>query len=213
MDTVRMTGVILAGGEGRRLGSDKTEIVLARESLLETIITKLSTSFEEILIITSQKKQTPYADRFSWRGVKVYPDIFEARGAIAGVHSGLVHASYEYCFFAGCDMPFLNLSLIGYFKQLAPGNDAVVAQWAAGYEPLHAVYSKRCLSPVAGLIQGNNLRIYDFYPEVRLRTVQEEEITRFDPLKLSFFNINTQQALREAYTIHRSLERGENYTP
>ena len=66
MERKHMTGVILAGGEGKRLGRDKTEIVLAREeSVIENIISKLSTSFEELLMITSQKKYTHYAHRFA----------------------------------------------------------------------------------------------------------------------------------------------------
>ena len=66
MEKKQMTGVILAGGEGKRLGRDKTEIVLAREeSVIETIISKLSTSFEELLMITSQKKYTHYTHRFA----------------------------------------------------------------------------------------------------------------------------------------------------
>jgi len=208
-----MTGVILAGGEGKRLGRDKTEIVLAREeSVIETISSKLSTSFEELLMITSQKNYTHYAHRFAHLKVKIHTDIFDARGAIAGVHSGLHHALHQHSFFVGCDMPFLNLSLIDYFKQIVDGNDVVVAQCESGYEPLHAIYSKSCIPYLTKLIQNNNLRIYDFYPEVRTRIVQEDEVARYDPEKLSFFNINTRQALNEAHKIHKSLVKRENFT-
>ena len=213
MERKHMTGVILAGGEGKRLGRDKTEIVLARqESVIETISSKLSTSFEELLMITSQKKYTHYAHRFAHLKVKIHTDIFDARGAIAGVHSGLHHASHQHSFFVGCDMPFLNLSLIDYFKQIVDGNDVVVTQCESGYEPLHAIYSKSCIPYLTKLIQNNNLRIYDFYPEVRTRIVQEDEVARYDPEKLSFFNINTRQALNEAPKIHKSLKKRGNCT-
>ncbi|MBW1824515.1 MAG: NTP transferase domain-containing protein [Deltaproteobacteria bacterium] len=111
IDNKHMTGVILAGGEGKRLGRDKTEIVLAREeSVIETIISKLSTSFEELLMVTSKKKKAHYMQRFSHLNVKIHTDIFDALGALAGVHSGLHHISHQHSFFVGCDMPFLNLS-------------------------------------------------------------------------------------------------------
>jgi molybdopterin-guanine dinucleotide biosynthesis protein A len=211
MERKHMTGVILAGGEGKRLGRDKTEIVIERESLIETIIAKLSTSFEELLVITSKKKYTHYAHRFAHLKVKVYTDIFDKRGSIAGVHSGLHHASHQHAFFVGCDMPFLNLFLIDYFKQLADGNDVVVAQCVSGYEPLHAIYSKRCMGYLEKLMQSNNLRIYDFYDEVKLHIVGEEEIESYDPGKLSFFNINTEQALYEALKIQQFLTDRERY--
>jgi molybdopterin-guanine dinucleotide biosynthesis protein A len=211
MERKHMTGVILAGGEGKRLGRDKTELVIDSESLIETIIAKLSTLFEELLMITSKRKYTHYAHRFAHLKVKIHTDIFNIRGSIAGVHSGLHHASHQHSFFVGCDMPFLNLSLIDYFTQIAEGNDVVVAQCASGFEPLHAIYSKRCMSYLEKLMQSNNLRIYDFYDEVKLHIVREDETERYDPGKLSFFNINTKQALYEALIIQESLTDRERY--
>jgi len=207
----KMTGVILAGGEGKRLGLDKTEIVIARELLIETIISKLRESFEEIVLITSKNKLKKYTSRFSHLNVKIYTDIFDEKGAIAGIHSGLYHSSNYHSFFVGCDMPFLNPSLIDYFKQISDSNDVVVAQCESGFEPLHAVYSKRCMSYLEKLIQSNNLRIYDFYDEVKLRIVKEDEIERHDPQKLCFFNINTEKSLHEAIKIQKSLTNRENY--
>lgn len=213
MEFKPMTGVILAGGEGKRLGSDKTEIVLAREeSVMEMIISKMNASFEELLIITSESKKEHYKQRFSHLRVSIHADIFDVRGAIAGVHSGLYHASHHYSFFVGCDMPFLNFPLIDYFKQIAEGNDVVVAQSASGYEPLHAIYSKSCIPYLTKLIGDKNLRIYDFYPEVGTRIVLEDEVARYDPERLSFFNINTRQALHEAHQIYKSLAQRENCT-
>ena len=206
-----MTGVILAGGEGKRLGRDKTAIVIDRELLIETILSKLKESFEEILLITSKKKLKNYTSRFSHLNVKIYADIFDGKGSVAGVHSGLCHSSNYHSFFVGCDMPFLNPSLIEYFKQITEGNDVVVAQCASGFEPLHAVYSKKCMSYLEKLIQSNNLRIYDFYDEVKLRIVREDEIEKHGPQKLCFFNINTEEALHEAIKLQKSLSNREYY--
>jgi molybdopterin-guanine dinucleotide biosynthesis protein A len=101
--------------------------------------------------------------------------------------------------------------LIDYFKQIADENDVVVAQCVSGYEPLHAIYSKRCMPYLEKLMQNNNLRIYDFYDEVKLHIVGEEEIESYDPGKLSFFNINTEQALYEALKIQQFLTDRERY--
>ena len=70
MESRHMTGVVLAGGEGKRLGRDKAEIVIESESLIETIISKLKTSFEEILIITLKNKYAHYAHRFAHLGYR-----------------------------------------------------------------------------------------------------------------------------------------------
>jgi hypothetical protein len=60
-------------------------------------------------------------------------------------------------------------------------------------------------------MQSNNLRIYDFYDEVKLHIVGEEAIESYDPGKLSFFNINTEQALYEALKIQQFLTDRERY--
>ena len=57
--------------------------------------------------------------------------------------------------------------------------------------PLHAIYSKRCLGPIEELLDKGDLRIIAFFPQVRVRYVEQEEIDPFDPQHLSLFNINT----------------------
>ena len=64
-------------------------------------------------------------------------------------------------------------------------------------EPLHAVYSKNCIAPIQKLLERGNHRIIDFFPQVKVKYV-EEELNRFDPEHLSFFNINTQNDLDKA---------------
>lgn len=201
-----MTGIILTGGEGKRFGKDKTEIKLNGELLIERIVSTLRKSFGEVLIITTEKKLKIYERNLSGLNVKVYPDVFPEKGAIGGIHSGLIFSSNYHSFFVGCDMPFLNSSLIEYFKKISEGNDVVAAKFESGFEPLHAVYSKRCISYIEDMIKKDNLRIFDFYNKVKLRIVREDEIRRYDPEKLSFFNINTEEDLKEAIYILQRLK-------
>ncbi len=200
-----MTGVILAGGVGRRLGKDKAKIELEGELLIERVLSKLRDSFEETLIITSVEKLKDYKRNFSRSNVKIFSDIFPNKGAIGGIYTGLRFSTSFYSFFFGCDMPFLNQSLIDYFKSISEGYDIVVAKLEYGFEPLHAIYSKRCIYYIENLIKNDNLRIFDFYNYVRVRTVQEYEIKKYDPQMLSFFNINTEEDLKEAIKIMKLL--------
>ncbi|MBA7649367.1 Molybdenum cofactor guanylyltransferase [subsurface metagenome] len=65
-------------------------------------------------------------------------------------------------------------------------------------EPLHAVYSKGCLAPIGCLLEEGDLRVSELFTLVRVRYVGTEEINRFDPKHLSFFNINTEADLETA---------------
>lgn len=201
-----MTGIILAGGEGKRLGKDKAAIMLNGELLVSKIVSTLKKVFKEVLIITSEEKLESYKSILSGQNIKIYPDIYQQKGALGGIHSGLKFSSSFHSFFAGCDMPFLNLSLIEYFKEISKAYDVVVAKLESRFEPLHAVYSKNCLPYIEDLIKKDNLRIFDFYDKVKLRIIGEDEIERYDSKKLSFFNINTVEDQKKAIRISKLLK-------
>jgi molybdopterin-guanine dinucleotide biosynthesis protein A len=63
---------------------------------------------------------------------------------------------------------------------------------AGFYEALHAVYSVRCVEPIARLLAEGPRRVIDFFPRVRVREVTEDEVRLFDA-ELSFFNVNTSE--------------------
>jgi molybdopterin-guanine dinucleotide biosynthesis protein A len=68
-------------------------------------------------------------------------------------------------------------------------------------EPLHAVYSKSCLAPIERLLKQGNMEVRVLFDLVRVRYVESDEIDRFDPEHLSFFNINTEADLERARQI------------
>jgi molybdopterin-guanine dinucleotide biosynthesis protein A len=84
---------------------------------------------------------------------------------------------------------------------LSPGQDVVIPRVEGLTEPLHAIYSKRCLQPIARVLAAGDLKIIDFFTEVRVRYVEEQEIKLFDPQCLSFFNINTPADLEKARSL------------
>jgi molybdopterin-guanine dinucleotide biosynthesis protein A len=90
-------------------------------------------------------------------------------------------------------MPFLNLPLLRYICSLAYNYDVVIPRLEGWTEPLHAVYSQACLPPMARLLEQGKRKIIDFFPEVRVRYVEQQEIDRFDPRHLSFVNVNTPE--------------------
>lgn len=70
------------------------------------------------------------------------------------------------------------------------GCDVVIPRTKSGYEPLFAFYSKDCLSPIKRQMDSGNLKIIDFLPRVKIRAIGPEELSKFDPRRISFFNIN-----------------------
>jgi molybdopterin-guanine dinucleotide biosynthesis protein A len=79
------------------------------------------------------------------------------------------------------------------------------------FQTLHAIYSKRCLPFIEKQIAEGNKQVVGFFGDVRVRTLDVEEIAQWDPDLQSLFNANTPEALRIAAEISALAERDANY--
>lgn len=184
--------IVLAGGEGKRLGTDKAFLSIGDRVLIEGIVEKMARIGDEVIIVTNSPQ------RYSHLGARLVGDVYPGKGALGGIYSGLRAARSDHSLVVACDMPFLDLRLLRYMILLSPGQDVVIPRVGGLTEPLHAIYSKGCLQPIERLLVGGGRRIIDFFPEVRVRYIEEQEIKLFDPQCLSFFNINTPGDLEKA---------------
>jgi molybdopterin-guanine dinucleotide biosynthesis protein A len=189
--------IVLAGGEGKRLGADKAFLKIGGRVLIEGIVEKMARIGDEVIIVTNSPR------RYGYLEAKLVGDVYPGKGALGGIYSGLKAAHSHHSLVVACDMPFLDLKLLRYMILLAPGQDVVIPRIGELTEPLHAIYSKRCLQPIECVLAGGGRRIIEFFPEVRVRYVEEQEIRLFDPQLLSFFNINTLADLEEARSLAR----------
>jgi molybdopterin-guanine dinucleotide biosynthesis protein A len=192
-----MTGIILAGGKSKRMGFNKAFVKIGGKPLIEKIVSLFFGLFQEIIIVTNNLKE------YEHLGVKVVPDIVEGKGSLGGIYTGLVYSSYQHCFVVACDMPFLNKRLISYMMKEVESYDVVVPFLGDRYESIHAVYSNKCIEHIEKLIKANKLKIINFYPSVRVKTLHEEDILQFDPDLLFKINLNTRSDLEKI----RKLER------
>ena len=196
--------IVLAGGEGLRLGRDKTLETFGNTSLLERAVFNLSLFDSDIIIVTATKQALPQS--IDYPKLRVVADIYPGKGALGGVYTGLVASESFYNLVVASDMPFLNQALLRYMVQLADGFDLVLPRLSNNMiEPLHAVYSKNCLATIKNLLEQGKMRFTDLLTLVKVRYVEAEEINWFDPRHLSFFNINTQADLEMA----RELATGD----
>lgn len=196
---VAVTGAVLAGGKGVRLGTDKALLRLDGGSLLTRVVATLSPLTDEVLVIGRDPS-------FPVPGARSVSDIQPGAGALGGVYTALVAANSPRCLVVACDMPFLNPRLLSYLVDLSSGYDVVVPRIDDWFEPMHAVYAKSCLQPIESLLRKGTLRILDFFAEVRVRYVDKPEVTAFDPESMSFFNINTPEQLAVALERIKRME-------
>jgi molybdenum cofactor guanylyltransferase len=196
---VKVNSIILAGGKSRRFGRNKIKEKFQGVTLLERLLDRLANKEGEILIITADDSDIPELDKYS--GCKIYHDIIPGKGSLGGIYTGLEKSDTFYNIVLAADMPFVNMSLINHMIEKVNDYDAVVPRLFGKVEPLHSVYSKNCIEPIAGMIEKRDLSITNLFPLVKTVYVNENEINSYDPEHISFYNINTESDYLKAREI------------
>jgi molybdenum cofactor guanylyltransferase len=191
--------IILAGGKSVRFGHDKVLENFGNTNLIERVISLTDPLSKEIIIVTA--KERTFAQFANHPKVKVVNDIFPGQGSLGGIYTGLVKSNSFYNLVVAADMPFLNESLLRYMIKVADGYDYILPKIDKWYEPLHAIYSKNCIDPTRVLLEQGKKVIVELFDHVKVRYVEAEEVNKYDPQHLSFFNINTVQDMEKARKI------------
>ena len=196
---MEVSSIILAGGKSLRLGYDKVLERVGNTSLLEQVISRLDSFSKDIIIVTAKKRT--FASIANHPKVKMVSDIFPGQGSLGGIYTGLKNSNSFYNLVVAADMPFLNEALLRYIIEVSDGFDFVLPKVNDLYEPLHAVYSQNCVTPIETILRQDKKVIIELFNYVKIRFIGAEEIERFDPKHLSYFNINTQEDLELARKI------------
>jgi len=194
-----LTVAILAGGKSSRMGTDKSFVRVLGRPLIEDVLAQVAGIGAETIIITNR------VDDYRTLGLPLFTDVLPDKGALGGIYTALHSSSQPHTLCVACDMPFVVRPLLDYLISLIPEADAIVPRLNGEAEPFRAIYSRVCLSPIRAALDAGKMRVISFFPDVRVRFVDEPEIDRFDPQHLSFFNVNTPEDLEQALRLKTNL--------
>jgi molybdopterin-guanine dinucleotide biosynthesis protein A len=193
-----MTGIILSGGKSTRMGGkNKAFLSLNGEVVIERVLKLFKELFDETIVVTNSPLE--YLDY----DVHIVTDIIKGKAALGGIYTGLFYASSEHCFVSACDMPFLDKRFIEYMISKIKGHDIIVPQASDGFQPLHAIYSKKCIPLMKKLIDRDELKIRILYKKMNTLTLSTDTITSFDPDERMFLNINSEEDLKHILAIKK----------
>ena len=189
-----ITGIILGGGKSRRMGRDKRRLRFDGEPFLDKTCELMNSLFEEVLVVTAEEDYD-----CSHLPVRLVTDKIPNKGSLGGLYTGLMEARNSLIFVVACDMPFLNKESIA-LVCLESRSDAVVVKLSTGMQPLHARYSKNCISLIEQMIYEGDLKIQNLLnrSELSVEIIQESLFDDIDPHRQSFMNINTPADLEFA---------------
>jgi molybdopterin-guanine dinucleotide biosynthesis protein A len=191
--------VILAGGAGRRIGSEKAFLEFFGSTMIERTFGLVGEVVDDVVVVARDEEQQGRL-RDLVPGARLSCDSVRGFGPVAGLAAGMAEARGEYALAVGCDLPFLNPVVLELLFDLAEGYDAAIPAKEGGLiEPLHAVYRTDSMARACedALARGMR-RIRSLLEGLRVEFVSLELFRPFDPELLSLFNLNTEEDLIEA---------------
>jgi molybdopterin-guanine dinucleotide biosynthesis protein A len=187
MTPALITGAILAGGESRRMGTNKALAIYKNKPLIQWVYDAMVPVCSEILVIAN-------SGDFSFLNARVVNDNFPGTGPAAGLEAALAAASNTLVLVASCDTPNLSADFFMYLIDNHDDNDISITGHDQTDEPLIGVYHQR-IHPVflESLNQGNN-RPPAIIRQTRWQTIQVHSGLDFYRNDL-FLNLNSPQDL------------------
>ena len=173
-----ISGVLVAGGRSRRMGQDKRFMKVGGASVFERTLSVLRVTFAENIVVLAE----PIEGLDVQRCPVVY-DLIPNAGSLGGLYTGLMTASRSRVFALACDMPFLDPEVIRFMLSQDESADVIVANLGGRFQPMHAVYSKRCVPFLQAMAQRNELKIQNLFHQnaLRMKILTENHLQAFGP--------------------------------
>ncbi len=179
--------VILAGGQGIRIGGDKALRDLRGLPLIEWVIGALLQQGTEILISANDNQ-----DALSNLGYPVIPDLLPGyAGPLAGLQAAMHHTTSEWVASVPCDTPFLPDDLIARLLAALGNAEAAVAVVNGRRQPAIALYRKSVLPKLNAYLDSGERKVAGWLDQLQVHEAVFEETE-------AFLNINSLEELDAA---------------
>lgn len=182
------TGVILAGGQGSRMGGvDKGLVMFRGRPLVAHVIERLGPQVGTILINANRNPQA-----YAAFGHPVVSDEIEGfAGPLAGFERGLAHAKTEFVVTVPCDSPFLPADLVQRLRAAldAKGADLAYARTGDQPHPVFCLMRRTVHDSLRAFLSAGERKIDRWTARLSVAEVA------FDDEAAAFANINTSGEL------------------
>ncbi|MDZ4252699.1 MAG: molybdenum cofactor guanylyltransferase MobA [Sulfuritalea sp.] len=185
--TADITGLLLAGGMGRRMGGvDKGLLALDGAPMASRVLERLRPQVGALLINANRQLE-------QWRayGLPVVSDeIGGYSGPLAGIHAGLLASTTPWLLTVPCDSPFFPDDLARRLSAALATSPArvAVARCDGRLQPVFALLRRDVLPVLEAYLHGGGRRLETWFAEVGCVAVDFEDMA-------AFANINTPEDL------------------
>ena len=196
----KVTVVIQAGGESRRMGQSKACVPFLGRPLICRLIERLAPAADELIITTNEAEKLGFiAEEYPELDIRLVKDEYDYRGALPGLYTALKAASNPIVAVVACDMVFASARLVlsEAERLIAATADVCVPVNKHGFEPFHAVYLRRtCLPAIEKKLAEGEKKAQSFFDDVKVYRFSQAQVLAAEPMGGCFINANTPDELR-----------------
>jgi molybdenum cofactor guanylyltransferase len=204
------SGIILAGGQSRRMGTPKAALAFGNSTILERIVEELRIAFDDILIMAAPLESEVFPIEHLLQSAAAPVHLLRDRGPFEGaavaLARGLAAGADDIAFVCSCDLPLLRCELALALCEMLDGYDAVIPDIGGQPQPLCAVYRRSAVSVIERQLAAGERRLTHLTAALKAYRPGEAELRQFDPDLRSFLNVNTREAYERALAIERSRD-------
>ena len=190
-----VTGIVLAGGAGRRvrgMGAPKPLLPLGGRTLIEHVVAAFEPLVSGVLIVTND------ADALAFLALPTVPDAEPGRGPLMGLNSGLRACPTPYALAVACDAPFLAPALLEALIARRRPDTQTLPQTEHGPQPMPGVYPAALAPTIAALLQSGRAALRDLTATAPVELLAKEEVRALDPEGRTFMDLDTPDDLAAA---------------
>lgn len=146
--------IILAGGESRRMGRDKSLLPIQGVPLIQHIARQLQPHFVEVIVVTNSPASYPFLD------LPLVPDLEPGQGPLMGIASGLARARHEWNLVVPTDMPTIPLGVLReLFAHTGTGRCVVPCERDGRPQPLFGLYHRELRDELLAILAAGERRV------------------------------------------------------
>lgn len=197
---LRVGGIVLCGGQSRRMGRPKAMLPFGSERMLQRVVRLLGQIVQPLVVVAAEGQDLPPLPG----GVTIARDRAPARGPLEGLRAGLtaIAGDCDAAYATACDVPLLQAPFVQLLICKLARHQVAVPIDGEFYHPLAAVYRTEVLAQVESLLAQDRLRPAFLYDAVATCRVPVDELRRVDPQLHTLANLNRPEdylaALRSA---------------
>jgi molybdopterin-guanine dinucleotide biosynthesis protein A len=188
-ERLRVGGIVLCGGQSKRMGRPKAWLPFGREYMLQRVVRVLGEVVSPVVVVAAPDQDVPPLPP----DIALVRDEEKGRGPLQGLAAGLaaLDGLADAAYLSSCDVPFLRTSFIRRMIEILGDRQICVPNVEGHPHPLAAVYRLEVLPAVRRSLAEDRLRLVFLFETVATRIVAADEILGVDPTFESLRNLNT----------------------